>query len=264
MQRMNETASDANTFETDAGPAEMEHFQELLDELDDTELRKLVKGVGMVFEAPLEEIDRDTLEGVLDETDRETFYREYNWRLEARQYSDGPDPARFSKLYADACQAYIDLAKNDKLPRDDAARRMSDEQPKPAIHPMLRAAASYASDIADDYRGPEDREHYWERTLELVRDFRAGKWCTTRWTLAANYIHHQRTHGMSLVIEMRRSKPHIAIADKTLEKVIRSTLSKLNTDQTEQRFLQNVAFVLPKEFGGYNRGRADVYEALRL
>jgi len=67
-----------NAFCGNAGPEEMKHFQDLLDKLSDSQIPKLVDAVGIHFGSPAKDIDRDTLEGVLDEADREDFYREYH------------------------------------------------------------------------------------------------------------------------------------------------------------------------------------------
>lgn len=77
-------AHGANAFCGNAGPEEMKHFQRLLDGLEDTEVAVLTDAVGIGFQRPAQEIDRDTLEGVLDEADREDFYREYHRILDAR------------------------------------------------------------------------------------------------------------------------------------------------------------------------------------
>ncbi len=66
-----------NAFCGNAGPEEMKHFQELLDVLSDSQVAALVDAVGIRFGSPTKDIDRHTLEGVLDEADREDFYREY-------------------------------------------------------------------------------------------------------------------------------------------------------------------------------------------
>jgi|GEM_PF-2435983 len=66
-----------NAFCGNAGPEEMKHLQKMLDALTDMEIASLVDAVGIKFGIPAKDIDRDELEGVLDETDRETFYREY-------------------------------------------------------------------------------------------------------------------------------------------------------------------------------------------
>jgi hypothetical protein len=75
----------SNAFCGNAGPEEFKHLQWLLDDLTDDEIRVLVKAVGIRFADPLRDIDRDTLEGVLDEADREVFYREYHRLLDSRR-----------------------------------------------------------------------------------------------------------------------------------------------------------------------------------
>ncbi len=74
-----------NAFCGNAGSEELKHLQSLLDGLTDKEIENLVDAVGIKFGTPTHEIDRDTLEGVLDEADREDFYREYHKILDARK-----------------------------------------------------------------------------------------------------------------------------------------------------------------------------------
>lgn len=73
-----------NAFCGNAGPEEMKHFQSLLDVLNDKEIVKHIDAIGIKFADPISDIDRDTLEGVLDEADREVFYREYHKLLSKR------------------------------------------------------------------------------------------------------------------------------------------------------------------------------------
>jgi hypothetical protein len=74
-----------DAFCGNAGPEEYKHLQSLLDELTDKEIQQLVDAVEINFGSPTSEIDRSTLEGVLDEAAREDFYREYHKILEARK-----------------------------------------------------------------------------------------------------------------------------------------------------------------------------------
>lgn len=75
----------ANAFCGSAGSEELKHLQGLLDELTDEEIQALVDAVGIKFGTPTHKIDRDTLEGVVDEANREDFYREYHKILRARK-----------------------------------------------------------------------------------------------------------------------------------------------------------------------------------
>lgn len=72
-----------NAFCGYAGPEEMQHLQDLIDKLSDNELKNLVKSVGI--EIDFENMDRDEYEGVIDEADREDFYREYKRIIKLRK-----------------------------------------------------------------------------------------------------------------------------------------------------------------------------------
>ena len=73
-----------NAFCGYAGPEERNHLHRLLEELTDKEIQTLVNAVGIKFDTPTHKIDRDTLQGVVDEADREDFYREYHKIIDAR------------------------------------------------------------------------------------------------------------------------------------------------------------------------------------
>jgi len=73
-----------NAFCSNAGHEEYAHLYRLTDILADTELQKLIDAVGISFGKPTKDIDRDTLEGVIDEANREVFYKEYHKIVDAR------------------------------------------------------------------------------------------------------------------------------------------------------------------------------------
>jgi hypothetical protein len=75
----------ANAFCGNAGQEELKHLQSLLDELTDKELHELVDKVGIKFMMSTSEVDRDTLETVVDEADREVFYKSYHDVLASRK-----------------------------------------------------------------------------------------------------------------------------------------------------------------------------------
>ena len=72
-----------NAFCGNAGPEEMSHFNDLINKLSDSELKELTKRVGVKFMTEPEE--RETYEQVIDEADREVFYREYKNIMETRK-----------------------------------------------------------------------------------------------------------------------------------------------------------------------------------
>ena len=73
-----------NAFCGSAGPEEMKHLHDLTSKLTDKELKQLVNNVGIKFLGNEDELDRDDYEGVIDEADREDFYREYKRIIESR------------------------------------------------------------------------------------------------------------------------------------------------------------------------------------
>ncbi len=72
-----------NAFCGSAGLHEMQHLNELVTKLTDKELALLVERVGISFGGP-EKIDREQYENVIDEADREVFYREYKRIIQQR------------------------------------------------------------------------------------------------------------------------------------------------------------------------------------
>jgi hypothetical protein len=242
----------ANAFCGNAGPEEMKHFYSLLDELTDVEVSKLVDAVGITFGKPTVDIDRDTLEGVLDETDREVFYREYRKLMDERKLLNQDGIDRISQQYAKTCQAYITDVEQRRLSLMDGARYIRNEEPDKPLHPMLRSVAAYAFDIVEDMWGKEDSDRQWKSLKWLVSDFLASSWYTTYWALSGTYMHNERTHGLSFNVKLRDPKPHVEIADKEIQEAVEMALSKLNPKQTTERFLQNALLVLPKEISAYS------------
>lgn len=66
-----------NAFCGYAGPEEMQHLRDLIDLLTDQELKQLVENIGIQFLGETDKFDREEYETVIDEADREDFYREY-------------------------------------------------------------------------------------------------------------------------------------------------------------------------------------------
>jgi hypothetical protein len=75
----------SNAFCGSAGPEEMQHLHDFIDKLTDEELKRLVGEVGIKFAVNESVLDREAYEGVIDEADREDFYREYHNIIESRK-----------------------------------------------------------------------------------------------------------------------------------------------------------------------------------
>jgi hypothetical protein len=69
----------SNAFCGYAGEEEMRHFRWLIDQLTDAELKQLTQTLGIRFTDEDEAtVTREQYENVIDEADREDFYREYH------------------------------------------------------------------------------------------------------------------------------------------------------------------------------------------
>lgn len=75
----------ANAFCGYAGPEEIQHLQDLTKQLSDSELKDLVEKVGISFIASEDTLEREDYERVIDEADREDFYREYRAIINSRR-----------------------------------------------------------------------------------------------------------------------------------------------------------------------------------
>lgn len=73
-----------NAFCGNAGSEELAHLQDLITKLTDEELKLLVKKGEIEFLVDESKLSREDYEGVVDEIDREIFYREYKKILESR------------------------------------------------------------------------------------------------------------------------------------------------------------------------------------
>ena len=77
MNKSHSSFHSKNAFCGSAGPEELAHLHDLISVLSDKELKLLVEKVGIKFKVE-DEIPREEYENVIDEADREVFYREYN------------------------------------------------------------------------------------------------------------------------------------------------------------------------------------------
>lgn len=75
----------SNAFCGYAGQEERQHLRDLIKELTNEELKQLVNNVNIYFLAGEDELDRENYESVIDEADREDFYREYNQIINSRK-----------------------------------------------------------------------------------------------------------------------------------------------------------------------------------
>lgn len=75
----------ANAFCGNADQEEMKHLWSLINELTDGELKRLVEGCEINFAVSENILTREDYEGVIDEADREEFYRVYEIIINSRK-----------------------------------------------------------------------------------------------------------------------------------------------------------------------------------
>lgn len=85
MDKSHSDFHSSNAFCGSAGPEEMQHLHELIGKLTNNELKGLVNKVGITFDIDESQLDREDYEGVIDEADREDFYKEYRNIIKSRK-----------------------------------------------------------------------------------------------------------------------------------------------------------------------------------
>lgn len=68
-----------------AGQEEIDHIMELVSKLTDQEVKQLLSSLGINFAVSEDKLDREDYEMVIDEADREDFYREYKKIINSRK-----------------------------------------------------------------------------------------------------------------------------------------------------------------------------------
>lgn len=165
-----------------------------------------------------------------------------------------------SLAYAQACQKIIDLQEKDTLPVEEACERLVALPTSAPLHPMLRWVETYARDIFYASDENQDVESYWVDLKLFIRDYLAGNWRTTTWTLSAAY--RKDDHGYSLNIRRGFNRMKVEVANKRLRKLLKQVVSKLNNWQADERLLQNVALVMPREIEGYRLTHVEIFEEI--
>ena len=125
---------------------------------------------------------------------------------------------------------------------------------KGPAHPMVFKVADIAFDIAENYRS--EKEDNSDRALlkQTLQNYVSGEWEQTCWILTAMYSgHHTKKnlgHSYSIVIKRRNGKTLITTASKELKLTVSKLLPRVNKDQTDERYLQNLVLFLPKLING--------------
>jgi hypothetical protein len=177
--------------------------------------------------------------------------------------SNPKDLDKASKKYAEQCLAYIHMADDPRHDYMDLAQMISREQQPESVHPMLRSIQDRAFDIGEDMvplLPPEEKEEAWQELARILQDFLAGKWQTTTWVMTGTYLDSKRGHSFGFLVGFQNQTAYIRTADKQTKNLLELAIQKLNPEQTEQRFLQNTALVIPKSIKKYTLYSIEITE----
>src|SRR5579884_2990903 len=136
---------------------------------------------------------------------------------------------------------------------------------KGPAHPMVYKVADCAFDIAEDYRTENEDIEDWATLTRTLENYISGKWEPTCWILSAMYGEYTKgklTHSYSVAVRRQNGKTLTETASDKLHNAIKKTLNKLNKHQTDQRFLQNLAKLMPQAIDKYTLNNIFVKEYL--
>lgn len=161
------------------------------------------------------------------------------------------------KIIADHASGLIDMtvaaSKIDQHPLSDSA------------HLMLHRVQWAAYDIGEDYRSQAENEEGWATIVETIKNYTSLNWEPTYWALALTYSqmdNEKIIHSYSAVIRRQNGSISIAAPLESIEKAVTKTISKLNNEQTDCWFLQNLAEALPKKIEPYLLTLTEIKEHL--
>lgn len=132
-------------------------------------------------------------------------------------------------------------------------------------HPMVYKVADLAFDIAEDYRSEKDDKADWAALTKTLNNYITGNWEPTCWILSAmygEYYDEKLTHSYGVAIRRQNGETLIETASEELKDTITKLINKLNKEQTDERYLQNLAKLVPVTIGKYKLASVEVAEYL--
>ena len=119
-----------------------------------------------------------------------------------------------------------------------------------SIHPMLSQVIDLSLAIAEDYRSEEDNEADWSIIVQTIEDYGLGNWKATSWLLSATYGvygHDRLLRSYGVTLYRQNGTVVIKTASSALQKAMRQLSVRINPEQTDERFLQNMAMLAYKD-----------------
>lgn len=133
-------------------------------------------------------------------------------------------------------------------------------------HPMITDVISLSFEIAENYRGEQSNREDWEQLCTIVQRYARGYWMSTRWSLIAIYGRTTKSSKIneSISIHVSRYANEITIEtpDDTLRDSIEHIAQHLNNRQTDEWYLQNLSYLLPKKIDNFQLMDYSIMEML--
>lgn len=132
-------------------------------------------------------------------------------------------------------------------------------------HPMTEKVLDIAFDIAEDYRSEDEDKASWVTLTKTFDDYLKGNWEPTCWIFSAIYGEYEKKrlhHSYSVAVRRKNGEALIETANSEIKDAIDKVIKKLNPEQTDERFLQNLAKIIPNEVGKHRVVSVDVDEYL--
>jgi len=132
-------------------------------------------------------------------------------------------------------------------------------------HPMLYKVADLAFDISEEYRSKKEDMADWGLLVKVLNNYVDGNWEPTCWILNAmfgEYAEEKLTHSFSVAVRRQNGVTHIDTAPEELGDKISKICKTINAEQTDERYLQNLASMIPKGIAAYKLADITVGEYL--
>lgn len=167
------------------------------------------------------------------------------------------------------CQGVISEHEAGKQSLNDAAAKINaspyDYPFEGPAHPMVCKVADLAFDIAEEYRSEKDDKADWTVLTKTLNNYVTGNWEPTCWILSAMYGEYEQnklTHSYSVAVRRQNGETIVETASENIRDTISKVIQKLNTEQTDERYLQNLARIIPEVIGKYKLASVEVKEYL--
>lgn len=168
-----------------------------------------------------------------------------------------------NRVVADCEAGKVDVtAAADKIYKRAAGHRFEEH-----AHPMLYKISDLAFDIAEDYQSVENNKVAWDTMVAVLDRYEAGDWDSTCWMLSAVYAEYDGkkvVHSYGVSVVRQNGKTTIETASDELNEVFHEMSDQVNAEQADERYLQNIAALVPETIAEYKRSVIEVAEHLTV